>query len=47
MRKNKVTGVRLSEPEREALKKIGNGSLSAAIKQAIEQLFKQHKVKLA
>ena len=44
--KTKVTGIRLNASEREALRKIGNGSLTEAIKAALELLFQKHQVKL-
>lgn len=43
--KKRVTGVRLNQGEREALLKIGAGSLSDAIRKALALLFEQHKVK--
>ena len=46
-KKNRVTGIRLTATEREALRKIGNGSLTMAIRDAIELLFKHHNVNLA
>lgn len=43
--KTRVTGIRLTEGERAELKRLGNGSFSLAIRDAIDMLFRAHKVK--
>ena len=44
--KTKVCGFRLTSAERQALRKIGGGSLTSAIREAIELLFQRHQVKI-